>query len=523
MHFVTTLIHPFDDLYPTWTLQSFHQEEIVIDPPPYDDTGNPAFDYGNPKGDDTSPPPRTAVTPTDVLTTIPETEILTHAPGWTVFKNLYMSNGTFFVVSKKQRSQFPELAYILSVAIPALNTPENIQARIPTDQQMDFISPQEAAWRWGPLRPGEKNRIWSIEGNTWFFNDPMQFLDHYYHFVAELFFGTWAFWLGTFDAKIDTKTWTSDAPPVHRAIFANNPPHGIRDRPGFNSYFIRSAFPSLTVETERDWADRVLTTMDGDRAYHLEAVLIADRSAAFKGKLCGLESHRIAAEAYEPLWNDGRLPKEWWEPVRREILRFAGVDEASRDLGVQIEKIWQQDRLKAAKALGAAQKTTPVQVPISPENTVVTYISRQAARRHLIREDHKLLVAALQEMTARKGYELIIVEAEKLSKDEQLSIMSRTTVLVGVHGNGLSHLLWLPPSRFTTVVEIFYPGGFAHDYEWTTRALKGRHIGIWNDSYFTHPDTPGVNYPEGFQGTSIPVYGPAVAQIIEDRLDGKIL
>jgi len=40
--------------------------------------------------------------------------------------------------------------------------------------------------------------------------------------------------------------------------------------------------------------------------------------------------------------------------------------------------------------------------------------------------------------------------------------------------------------------------------------------------YHTYPDTPGVSYPEGFQGTRIPVYGPAVAKVIEDRLDGKI-
>jgi hypothetical protein len=40
--------------------------------------------------------------------------------------------------------------------------------------------------------------------------------------------------------------------------------------------------------------------------------------------------------------------------------------------------------------------------------------------------------------------------------------------------------------------------------------------------HFTHPDTPGVNYPEGFQGTRIPVYGPGVAKLIEDRLDGKL-
>lgn len=112
-------------------------------------------------------------------------------------------------------------------------------------------------------------------------------------------------------------------------------------------------------------------------------------------------------------------------------------------------------------------------------------------------------------------------------------------VLVGVHGNGLSHVLWLAPSRFLTVVEIFYPGGFAHDYEWTTRAMGGRHFGIWNDTYvflflhladivdnrssryFTHPNTPLVAYPEGFQGTRIPVYGPTVAKVLEDRLDGK--
>ena len=175
MHFITTLLHPFDDIYPTWTLQSFHHEEFVIDPPPYDqgasgnrdDKNNPVFDYDNNGGDDTSPPPAsTAVTPVDIYATLPETEMVQHAPGWTVFKNLYMSNGTFYVVSDKPRSEFPELVYILSFPIPALNTPENIQARIPTEQEMDFIGTREAFRRWGPLRPGEKNRVWSVTGNT---------------------------------------------------------------------------------------------------------------------------------------------------------------------------------------------------------------------------------------------------------------------------------------------------------------------------------------------------------------------
>ena len=40
--------------------------------------------------------------------------------------------------------------------------------------------------------------------------------------------------------------------------------------------------------------------------------------------------------------------------------------------------------------------------------------------------------------------------------------------------------------------------------------------------YYTYPNEPRVDYPEGFQGNSIPVYGPNVVQIIEDRVEGKI-
>jgi len=174
MHFVTTLFHPFDDLNPTWTLQSY-QEEILIDPPPYGErvnvnkhnNDNHVFGYGRGKGNKpSSTPASTAVTLVDVTKTIPETEMIQHAPGWTVFKNLYMSNGTFYVVSDKPRSEFPELSYILSIAIPALATPENVRARLPTDQQMDFIGAKDAQRRWGPVKPGEKNRIWPIAGST---------------------------------------------------------------------------------------------------------------------------------------------------------------------------------------------------------------------------------------------------------------------------------------------------------------------------------------------------------------------
>ncbi len=110
-------------------------------------------------------------------------------------------------------------------------------------------------------------------------------------------------------------------------------------------------------------------------------------------------------------------------------------------------------------------------------------------------------------------------------------------ILLGVHGNGLTALLWMKVTPRSTVLEFFYPGGFAHDYEYTTRALGMVHYGFWghryvsstrhsifvsssclHDSYFSGADAPPVAYPEGFQGNEIPIDGEVVAQLVHRRL-----
>jgi hypothetical protein len=35
--------------------------------------------------------------------------------------------------------------------------------------------------------------------------------------------------------------------------------------------------------------------------------------------------------------------------------------------------------------------------------------------------------------------------------------------MLGVHGNGLTHLLWMPPTPRSAVIEMFFKGGFARD------------------------------------------------------------
>lgn len=449
----------------------------------------------------------------DVAYDFPETTIEAHAPGWTVFRNLYMSNGTLFVVSPHPASEFPDIKFITSTGLPAENTPENIAARMPTSKDLDFITPAQARLRWGvPTSQTDdksaRNRVYSVQGSTFLFNDPQQFLDHYYHFCAELLLGTWAFWQGAFNVKVDPRhSELTTAPPVTRALFPHADANGWRDRPGFNSYFLRAAFPSLTVEVAEDWHDRVAaTSMGGEhaRAWHFDTVLLTDRSAAFRGVICGTQVHRTAGEAFHHMRKLGRLSKWWWEPVRRAVLRFADIDEHTLDIGVRAAE--QAEKAKSGVAV----------VPGAEEKIVITYIDRQGVRRHLIDEDHERLVDELTKLCTSKGWELNVVKAERLTKEEQLSLVARTTVsddccvrtttvlnfsqvLLGVHGNGLTvcvsslcfstvtyrtvqHLIMMSPTPISTVIEMFFPGGFAHDYEWTARALGHKHFAIWNDT-----------------------------------------
>ena len=384
-------------------------------------------------------PPVPTHTRPDVSYDFPETTLDSHVPGWSMFSNLYMSNGTLYIVTNSPPSSFPDIKFITSTGLVALNTPENIAARMPTSANMDFITPEQARDRWGPLEPDAKNRVWSVEGNTFLFNDPSQFLDHYYHFCAELLFGAWAFWSGAHNAHVDpASAHLTTAPQVDRAIFAHADAKGWRDKPGFNSYFLRAAFPSLTVEVQSDWEDRIASTAGTGwraRAWHFDKVMFSDRSAAFRGEVCGAQVHRTAGESVHHMYRIGNLTKLWWEPVRRGVLRFAGVDDETLDIGVRVEE-GALSRVKkplaglvGAGGVGVGGKGSGGEVA-KRQDIVVTYISRQGARRHLIEEHHDALASALEEMCNAHGWELNIVMAERLTKDEQAELMARTTVSV---------------------------------------------------------------------------------------------
>ena len=272
---------------------------------------------------------------------------------------------------------------------------------------------------------------------------------------------------------------------MHRAIFAHSNADGWRDDPGFNSYFLRAALPSLTIEHEEDWNDRIIATRPtGDqpeRAWHFPIVLLTDRSAAHRGRMCGSTTQRTASEAWDYMRLHGKLRGlhigGWWAPIREAVWRFAGAPEGipstsgtttrSRDdnqvpmhFGSETGEVLglssSATKLDPAKVVDVGPKNQKL-LPM-PERVVISYISRQSARnRKLIPRDHEVLVQSIKELVEKKNrqrleaiadiggdederrkrqlegqippeWEFNELLAERMSKDDQVKAAARTTV-----------------------------------------------------------------------------------------------
>ncbi|KAG8862400.1 hypothetical protein FRB96_001470 [Tulasnella sp. 330] len=401
----------------------------------------------------------------------PNTKLIRHAPGWTMFENLYMSNGTLYIVTSEPL-EWPALRYMISVPMIALNNPESIRAREPTPNLLSFISPREAESRWG-------DRVWEVKDWTFMITDPPQFLQHYYHFVAETFLGLWRMY-SSMDPSIDAQGSTN-LPMPGRIIapYCSEEEWQDFEVAPFNQWFLRGIFPSLGLESARDWKARVSMTSSGGaskmKAFRFSNIILSDRSAAFRGEECPGKTDRIVSEAY--LATKGLSSRWWWEPIRRSVLRYSGVQKDIMDRSA----IWDGKWRGGLDVEGGEEDLEAVELAVRNIPIVVSYIVR-TNRRMLRPEDHQSLLVSLTDLCTSKGWTFNVVHAEHMTREEQIQMAANTTIMLGVHGNGLTHLVWMPSTPLSTVIEMFYPGGFAMDYEWTARALGHRHYGIQNDT-----------------------------------------
>ncbi|GLB38269.1 putative protein of unknown function (DUF563) [Lyophyllum shimeji] len=398
---------------------------------------------------------------------VPQTKVLAHVPGWTIFDRLYIFKGVVYIVSDEP-TKVPNVTHIYSKGLFIENGIEAQASRLPTDEDIQVISSKEAKTLFG-------TGAHRLDGVNYFINDPYQFVTHYYHWSAEMWFGFWRTY-SSLDPTI-THDGKTSLPPVRRLFFNHLDAYHWRDYASMNQWVIRSAFPSVIMEFKDDWRDRA----EMGRPFVFDRVILADRSAAMLTYNFA-RFQRTASAAFG-------LPgsANWWMTMRNNAIQFTGLGPNT----------------------GGGTTSTPV----------ITYISRQEwGRRMLIKEDHELLVEELYKLRDQYGFEVNVVAAEKMTRLEQIELAARTTIMMGVHGNGLTSLIWMKPTPRSTVMEFFYPGGFAFDYEYTTRALGMTHYGFWGNQYFTSPNLPKPQYVEGFQGNSIPLDGAMVARLCLERL-----
>ncbi|KAE9405531.1 hypothetical protein BT96DRAFT_1062841 [Gymnopus androsaceus JB14] len=261
-----------------------------------------------------------------------------------------------------------------------------------------------------------------VHDSTVIIFDTKQSINRYYSWFGEFVLGFWR----VYSTMLTTSPW-SCLPFLSRYIFPLVDENQWRDA-GIISRLMRAVDPSVSIETSSYWKDLI----DLNRIVFKRVALI-NRATA--------ETHPHSDSLIGGATNlDAEIG--FWEPFRINVLHnMLGYIPAHGTKGSSLEEV--------GLPLG-----DPARKPI------VIYFSRPGMeRRRLSDEAHESLVFALRELEKEGIYELYIPDIEKISLSEQLELAAKTTIMLGVHGDELTHRLWMPSTRRSAVVEIFVPDG----------------------------------------------------------------
>ncbi|KAF8970076.1 hypothetical protein BDZ97DRAFT_1652817 [Flammula alnicola] len=405
------------------------------------------------------------------------------AAGFTIFDRLYVWNRTIYAVTSNPKS-FPLLKYILA-------HPQNVGRNRnldPTPLDMQILTPEAA-------KPILRERAVVMDGMSFIFHDTNQVMPHYYHWWGELILGAMRMYSGlSFVPGI-----SSPLPEPKHFLLPNIIEHQWRDPAGVNGPLKRAGWPDTPIERNDLWKDLIAL----NQTFVFERAMIVSRPAAHKSPLASLWFKMISSSISDGHGMNVTVPEHFWEPLRKRVVHNTiGYLPVMNNAGV---------------VMSSPKSTLPI----------VTYISRQNGVRRFSQKAHEGLVKALKELADEGLCEVNVVAMEKMTFSQQLETVAGTTIMVGIHGNGLTHQIWMPPSPRSTVIEVFFPKAYLHDYEILARNMGHMHYAVWNDTTLTYPAGQwfkGVEHGDrrDFNGFSIPVHGPTVAQVIRERLTSPI-
>ncbi len=151
--------------------------------------------------------------------------------------------------------------------------------------------------------------------------------------------------------------------------------------------------------------------------------------------------------------------------------------------------------------------------PPPPGRPRALYVPREPPRR-LAPDAEARLLAELE-----RRFELTVADFARMPWPEQVRLSARQDLMVGVHGNGLTNLLWLRPGA--TVLELFPVGVHHYDYQ-VFCELNGIHYyGFEGDRVFRDFGRAGEAYGHGPEAMAeVPDLPGALLGPVLDRIVG---
>lgn len=206
---------------------------------------------------------------------------------------------------------------------------------------------------------------------------------------------------------------------------------------------------------------------------------------------------RVVLLSYEkPRWN--------WEGVNQinrylirslfpdaQVITFDHLKKMAWRKTIRFDYVISSDRAVAdregnGKMLGAStpfiNKQAMLSMASKVHESIGTTDEHKLAKRILIshRSDDRSMtpqvVESLKTMIRYQGCQPLIIDFAKFSFPEQLQFIRNADVLLGVHGNGLTHSLFLPAHGKT--IEIFPPGSHLLEYRMLCETRSIRYHGI---------------------------------------------
>lgn len=240
-----------------------------------------------------------------------------------------------------------------------------------------------------------------VPGSTLFLFEPQNspFLTHYFHLLEHIV-GIWSF----------KEELADDVSLIVLACDGNSDIPNWHGPNQINFHLLKALFPNAEIKTQSS-----LSEENRNETLLFQRVITSDRLLSFFDPGCSKINKMLGSARFS-------IPKDSLSRFAKKIHHYAKTE------------------------------------ILRPNYLRVTYL-----KRHFPRALHPLLEnVLLKEISRLDHVNLIVADLAKISFFDQIHLIGNSDILVSVHGNGLSHILYLPSEA--GVIEIFPSDSHALDY-----------------------------------------------------------